>query len=590
GNSLNDFFCPHCTYEFCGNGAHVGYNCPAQVPFFQTLPSFLQQYPCCEDCGVTHEPYQCLPKNHDYYDEPNSYHDSNSFGFDQIQTPQYTVNHPIFNAHNDLLDSQNKLMEQMTSMCEMVGQVIQKKQEEKQIQEDQAANARYWKILAYYDDDDDYNFAITPNEPVDSLMMGDEHFDTIPATESDKFIKSSVENLVLNPSESEGENGCDMLACFTSFSNILFDAEYEFDSVDDQSLHNEDFSENIFSNPLFEEEINSMRIDQHHFNVESDLIESLLNHDSSIIPSSSKIDSLLDEFADSLIIYSSSKIDYLLDEFAGELILLKSIPPRIDKADCDPKEEIRLDERLLYDNSSPRPPEEFIFENSDAIIESFSSSLIPVEDSDPFMEKIDLFLAFDRSIPSGIDNDYSDSEGDNLFLERLLQDDLIPLPNTFDFSIVETDTQEKDKNDKTEHKMEKIEKDKAIRSRKVKSQSPRSTKVNPKKVKVNPDKAEVEKWRKYNLRDQICKTLKVVLKAEISQGLFCKSVKTLGGSFAKPKLPTPLRTNNVSPHLLAGAKSAKNPNNTNPPHSNDCAQLLCTVLPAKAYCTLCLLF
>nr|GFC59689.1 hypothetical protein [Tanacetum cinerariifolium] len=192
-------------------------------------------------------------------------------------------------------------------MCEMVGQLIQKKQEEKQIQEDQAANARYWKILAYYDDDDDYNFAITPNEPVDSLSMGDEHLDTIPTTKSDKFIKSSVENLVPNPSEFEGENGCDLPACFTTFSNILFDAEYEFDSVDDQSLHNEDFSEEILSNPLFEEEINSIRIRHHHFNAESDLIESLLNHDSSIIPSSSKIDSLL-------------------DEFAGELTLLKSIP------------------------------------------------------------------------------------------------------------------------------------------------------------------------------------------------------------------------------------------------------------------------
>nr|GFC83840.1 hypothetical protein [Tanacetum cinerariifolium] len=85
-----------------------------------------------------------------------------------------------------------------------------------------------------------------------------------------------------------------MPACFTTFSNILFDAEYEFDSVHDQSLHNEDFSEKIFSNPLFEEEINSMMIGQHHFNAKSDLIESLLNHDSSIIPSSSKIDSLLD--------------------------------------------------------------------------------------------------------------------------------------------------------------------------------------------------------------------------------------------------------------------------------------------------------
>nr|GFC37562.1 hypothetical protein [Tanacetum cinerariifolium] len=126
----------------------------------------------------------------------------------------------------------------------------------------------------------------------------------------------SVENLVPNPSESEGENSCDLLACFTTFLNILFDAEYEFDSVDNQSLHNEDFPKEIFSNPLFEEEINSMRIGQHHSNVESDLIGSLLNHDSSI--------------------------DSLLDEFVGELTLLKSIPPRIDETDYHPENEIRL--------------------------------------------------------------------------------------------------------------------------------------------------------------------------------------------------------------------------------------------------------
>nr|GFC41557.1 hypothetical protein [Tanacetum cinerariifolium] len=106
------------------------------------------------------------------------------------------------------------------------------KQEEKRIEEEQAANARYWKILACYDDDDEYNSAITPNEPIDSLSMGDEHLNTVPATESGKFIKSCVENLVPNPSESEGENGCDVHACFTTFSNVLFDAEYEFDSSD----------------------------------------------------------------------------------------------------------------------------------------------------------------------------------------------------------------------------------------------------------------------------------------------------------------------------------------------------------------------
>nr|GFA65607.1 hypothetical protein [Tanacetum cinerariifolium] len=139
-------------------------------------------------------------------------------------------------------------------------------------EEEQAANARYWKIPACCDDDDDYNSAIIPNEPVDSLSMEDEHLNIIPATESNEFIKSCVENLFPNPSESKGENGCDAPACFTTFSNVLFDADYEFDFVNDQSLFDEDFSEKIFSNPLFEEEIIPMKIDQHHFNAESDLI------------------------------------------------------------------------------------------------------------------------------------------------------------------------------------------------------------------------------------------------------------------------------------------------------------------------------
>nr|GEU80253.1 hypothetical protein [Tanacetum cinerariifolium] len=190
--------------------------------------------------------------------------------------------------------------------------------------------------------------------------MGNEHLNTILAMKSDEFIKSSVENLVPNPSEYEGENGCDMPACFTTFLNVIFDADYEFDSSVDQSCSNEDVPKKIFSNPLFDEEIISMRIDPHHFNAESDLIESLLNHDSSIIPSSSKIDSLL-------------------DELAGELTLLKSILPGIDETDCDPEDDICLIERLLYDNSFPRPPEEFVSENSNADIESFSPSPIPVE-------------------------------------------------------------------------------------------------------------------------------------------------------------------------------------------------------------------
>nr|GEU57680.1 hypothetical protein [Tanacetum cinerariifolium] len=65
-----------------------------------------------------------------------------------------------------------------------------------------------------------------------------------------------------------------------------------------------------------------------------------------------------------------------------------------------------------------------------------SPSPIPFEDSDPFMEEIDLFFTSDGSIPPGIDSDYSDSEGDNIFPERLLHDDLIPLLDILDSSNV----------------------------------------------------------------------------------------------------------------------------------------------------------
>nr|GEU60618.1 hypothetical protein [Tanacetum cinerariifolium] len=244
--------------------------------------------------------------------------------------------------------------------------------------------------------------------------MGDENLDIVPTTESDEFIKSSVENLVPNPSESEGENECDVPACFKTFLNILFDADYDFYSINDQSLSDEDLPKEIYSNPLFDEEIISMKIDPHHFNAESDLIESMLNHDSSIISSSSKTDSLF-------------------DEFAGELTLLKSIPSGIDKTDCDPENEIRLTKRLLYDNSSPRSPGEFVSENSDVAIESFSPSPIPVEDSDSFMEEIDLSFTPDDPMPPGIEEDDYDSERDILIFEELLDNYSLTLPENESF-------------------------------------------------------------------------------------------------------------------------------------------------------------
>ncbi|GJR56865.1 hypothetical protein Tco_1499027 [Tanacetum coccineum] len=80
-------------------------------------------------------------------------------------------------------------------------------------------NTPNWnRPIVYYDDDDDedYTIAITPilstKEPVESLIMEDEHLDTIPTIESDEVIKSSVEDLVPILSEFEGipDNMCDV--------------------------------------------------------------------------------------------------------------------------------------------------------------------------------------------------------------------------------------------------------------------------------------------------------------------------------------------------------------------------------------------
>nr|GEZ84517.1 hypothetical protein [Tanacetum cinerariifolium] len=362
-------------------------------------------------------------------------------------------------------------MTQLTSMCELTCQIVQKNLEEKQLEEAQAAKAQSWKFPVCYDDDDDEEGYNSLNDNIISKLplMGDEHLNTILETESDEFIKSCVENLVPNPSESEDENGCDVPAGFTTFSNVFFDDDYDSDSSDDWSLSDEAVREKIYSNPLFDEEIIPMEIDQHSLNAESDLIESMPNHDSSVIISS-KIDSLFNEFTGELTLLKSflpgidkidchpekeihltkrllydnsspqsmpnhdssitisSKIDSLFDEFAGELTLLKSIPLGINETDCHNEKETRFAKRLLYDYSSLCPPKEIVSDNSNADIESFSPSHIPNEDSDSHMEEIDLPFTPDDLMPPSIDEDDDDSERDISILKELLDNYSFSLP------------------------------------------------------------------------------------------------------------------------------------------------------------------
>ncbi|GJX23918.1 hypothetical protein Tco_0228363 [Tanacetum coccineum] len=146
-----------------------------------------------------------------------------------------------------------------------------------------------------------------------------------------------------------------------------------------------------------------------------------------------KIDQL-DAIPDSVqsLLNRANSIIFLIEEFVGELAPIDPIPPGIVEADFDPKEDIRLIEKLLNDDSSP---EELNSEIPDAIIESFSPSPIPAEDSDSLMGEIDIFLAQDNSLPPGIKNDDYDSEGDVLFLEELLNNDSISLPEYESFHV-----------------------------------------------------------------------------------------------------------------------------------------------------------
>ncbi|GJY45951.1 hypothetical protein Tco_0435014 [Tanacetum coccineum] len=148
------------------------------------------------------------------------------------------------------------------------------------------------------------------------------------------------------------------------------------------------------------------------------------------------------------LIKSSVKdlIDFLPEEFAGELDLIDPIRPEIDEDDFDEEEgEIDINflqiedeilrEKLLNVNLLIDKIEALKLTPSIPIVLEYpSSSPIPVVDSDFLIEEVDTFLISEDSIPPGIESDF-DSEGDIVFLDNLLKDDLIPEYERFTFDI-----------------------------------------------------------------------------------------------------------------------------------------------------------
>ncbi|GJR94937.1 hypothetical protein Tco_0267111, partial [Tanacetum coccineum] len=370
-----------------------------------------------------HEDYQCQPWHQNYY-ELNPCYDSNSYGFDQ--PPQNSIDHQPQSIQeglnqqrmNDVHHKWDDMIESKNELFQSLGEMLRQREQAANLSTHTLEPSRHFNSI-YYDDDDEIisqippSIAITPVlptlEPDDSLSMGDEHLSTIPEKESDEFIKSSVEDLVPIPSESEdttdNDSECDLPFCVNSvtFSNPLFDSNDDFTSSDAESLPEEDVSKEnfkIYSNPLFE-------FDDEYI---SSNVNPLFNEVLEDIESKDSYVSKFDE--PDLLVTPLSKLnedecfdpggDFILEEIEA-CLTSDSIQPGIDDDDFDPEGDILLLEKLLNDDpSSLLPPKEFNFEELKLI-------------------KSDVSTDFE--------DDYYDSEGDIIYLESLLiKDTILNLP------------------------------------------------------------------------------------------------------------------------------------------------------------------
>ncbi|GKF67475.1 hypothetical protein Tco_0197154, partial [Tanacetum coccineum] len=166
----------------------------------------------------------------------------------------------------DIQELMSKLLEDVRNISEELSEYI---------------NCPSWNRSIFYDNDDDkYTIiyskpkAIIPDlltvEPDNSLSMGDEHLTTIPETESDEIIKSSVENLVPIPSESKGisDDTCDMPVGEDSstFDALSDHSEILSDSNDDDTSSDDDSFEDIEYVSL--EKVNDVDQEEKEFDLE----------------------------------------------------------------------------------------------------------------------------------------------------------------------------------------------------------------------------------------------------------------------------------------------------------------------------------
>nr|GFC78859.1 hypothetical protein [Tanacetum cinerariifolium] len=173
GDPLDGIFCKRCTCKSCGKDAHTGYNYPSKVSVIsipepynnQTINELPQALPIFHLTfhSEAKSPFT-LDSTPTYVDEsPNVFipppqpavyrceFSENDAYFGHYCTPQAPFIYPEPCYNQDFNFTQNfQNVPQQYPCCEDCG-----KQEEKRIEEEQAAKAQCWKFPVCYDDDDD---------------------------------------------------------------------------------------------------------------------------------------------------------------------------------------------------------------------------------------------------------------------------------------------------------------------------------------------------------------------------------------------------------------------------------------------------
>nr|GEW66497.1 hypothetical protein [Tanacetum cinerariifolium] len=351
--------------ELYRNDYHYGYDCPPRFPLiYEQEPSYNQNYNdnyyphnslsflCFDNCGGSHESFQCQLMNQNYF-EPNPCYDSNYLGFDQPS--QYTIDHQEDlnqQSMNDVDDRWNKIIESGNKIIQILGEMVNQREQAAKLKP--SSNAITTSPL------------VLPNEdPEDSLIMGNEELNTISEKESDEFIKSSVEDLVPIPSESEDTSGsksvCILPSCddfsptdvpkekAVTFSNPFFNLNDNFISSDDELLSDEDVPKDnvkIYSNPLFEFDDEYISIDVNPlFDEVLEKIESKDSYDSNLDEPDLLVTPLFDANEDECF-DSGGDVDVIND---------------FEDSYYDSKGYILYLENFLSDDTTPNlPPEVFL--------------------------------------------------------------------------------------------------------------------------------------------------------------------------------------------------------------------------------------